>query len=227
MLAYDYLAIDCDTPKPDEGRIMQQPTSATESALHAASPSLHWAVGLAGFVIVLMLGLGLNIALNDGFGHGAGLDTFNAGAADPWQLFINMDLIAGLLLMLGWMVFRQQGAPMVETLAWALLFLWWGNIAVAAYILGCVVQAQGRADAMLLGRRAAPLAGVRALYPILRITGAAVCIAALVIMVRGAASVGFAGQNVFGYVAAFGTLAFGGAVLALSARGARAKAARG
>ena len=50
-----------------------------------------------------------HVVFNSGMHHGEEFDTFPAGSGDPWQLFINNDMVTGLLFMVGWMIFREQG----------------------------------------------------------------------------------------------------------------------
>jgi hypothetical protein len=68
---------------------------------------------IALLVLVAMLANVVHVALKSGMNHGVGMDTFLAGARDPWQLFINCDLVAGLLFMVAWMALRDRGAPLL------------------------------------------------------------------------------------------------------------------
>lgn len=163
---------------------------------------------VAGFVILLMLVLAANIGANDSFGHGSGMDTFNAGSSNPWQLFINMDLMSGLLLILGWMIWRERGESVLRIVAWAVLFLWWGNIAVASFILTSLYLSGGRADMLLMGRRIGqplPAGATGKWAAMLCLIGA---LASAIVMVRGLIAVQFVGMGAFGYAVAFGTLIF-------------------
>jgi hypothetical protein len=91
-----------------------------------------WARNIAILVIVIMSGFMLNILLHDSMGHGVGMDTFNAGMADPWRAFIGQDLVSGLFFTVSWLVFRERGGRVIDTIAWAWMALWWGNIVIAA-----------------------------------------------------------------------------------------------
>jgi hypothetical protein len=120
---------------------------------------------LAWIVIAIMGANMANVSLNSGFGHGAGFDTFLAGASDPWQLFINNDLVTGLLFMVGWIILRERGGRGLDTLAWCWMVMWWGNIVVAVYVLRAAGQAQGDWGRFFMGRStgempAAPLSSM-------------------------------------------------------------------
>lgn len=108
-------------------------------------------------VILVMGGLMANILVNDSMTHGVGFDVFNAGASNPWQLFINNDLVTGLLFMCGWMIFREKGGRVLDTVCWVWMVMWWGNIIVAAYILRAAFQADGDWSRFFLGARAGSL----------------------------------------------------------------------
>jgi hypothetical protein len=108
-------------------------------------------------VISVMSALMANILINDGMDHGVGFDVFNAGASNPWQLFINNDLVTGLLFMCGWMLFREKGGRVIDTVCWIWMVMWWGNIIVAAYVLRAVWQSEGDWNRFFLGRRAGAL----------------------------------------------------------------------
>lgn len=108
-------------------------------------------------VIAVMAALAVNIILNDGFDHGAGLDVFLAGTASPWQLFINQDLVSGLWIACAWVIHRQRGSRIAETVAWIWMILWWGNIVVAAYILVALRQAEGDPGRFFAGARGGSL----------------------------------------------------------------------
>lgn len=108
-------------------------------------------------VITVMSALMANILIHDGMDHGVGFDVFNAGVHDPWQLFINNDLVTGLLFMCGWIIFREKGGRRIDTVCWVWMVLWWGNIIVATYVLRAVWQSTGDWSRFYLGRRAGPL----------------------------------------------------------------------
>lgn len=191
------------------------PSRATVGGGRADASRFRW---VALFVLALMLYCSANILLHDGFGHGAGLDTFNAGAANPWQFLINMDLMSGLALMVAWIIWRDWGGSVLQTVAWVLIVLWWGNIMVAIYALRLLATSGGDATTFFLGRRAggpeAPKG--KPLGSPLQIAALIGAVASVAVMVHGLAAVGFAGVPAIGYVGAFGTLGFGLAVFAFS-----------
>ena len=116
-----------------------------------------WARNLAWMVVVAMLALAGNIALNGSLNEGLGMDRFLDGLADPWRTFIGFDLLAGLLLMSGWIVWRQNGQRAADTIAWVLCLAWWGNVVVAVYILVALRQSRGDPARFFMGGRAGPL----------------------------------------------------------------------
>ncbi len=116
-----------------------------------------WARNLACVVVVAMLVLAGNILLNGSLDEGLGMDRFLEGLADPWLTFIGFDLLAGLLLMSGWIVWRQKGERMADTIAWLLCLAWWGNVIVAAYILVALRQSGGDPARFFMGVRAGNL----------------------------------------------------------------------
>ncbi|HUD94478.1 hypothetical protein [Sphingobium sp.] len=155
------------------------------------------------WVVIAIMGVNMaNVAINSGMDHGVGFDTFLAGSGDPWQLFINNDLVTGLFFMVGWLIFRESGGRMAETVAWVWMVMWWGNIVVAAYVLLALWQSQGDWARFFLGRRAARL-------PSLRLVGAvrgASALAALAVTIwtgTGIVAVGFAPIATFGLVMGF------------------------
>ena len=112
---------------------------------------------LGWLVIAVMSVLMANILVNDSMDHGVGFDVFNAGAGNPWQLFINNDLVTGLLFMSGWILFREKGGRIIDRICWVWMVMWWGNIVVAAYVLRAAWQAQGDWLRFFLGTRAGAL----------------------------------------------------------------------
>jgi hypothetical protein len=116
-----------------------------------------WARLLALLVMAGMLLLGANIVLHGSLDEGLGMDRFLAGLADPWTLFIGFDLMTGLLLMAGWIAWRQRGQRLFDTVAWILCLTWWGNVVAAAYILVALRQSGGDPARFFLGERAGPL----------------------------------------------------------------------
>jgi hypothetical protein len=146
-----------------------------------------WARNLSILVVAIMAALALNILRVDGMGHGVGLDTFLAGANNPWQVFINQDLVSGLMLSVGWLIYRQHGCRTLDTVAWVWMALWWGNIVVAAYIIVAVAQSRGDPAGFFLGRRSAvPLRPVwSAPGPLQRAGCIILAVACSVYLVRG------------------------------------------
>ena len=116
-----------------------------------------WARNLALVVIAVMLALGLNILFNGSLDEGLGMDRFLDGLHDPWRTFIGFDLLAGLVLMAGWIVWRQQGERPADTLVWILCLAWWGNIVVAAYALVALRQSGGDPARFFTGHRGGAL----------------------------------------------------------------------
>ncbi len=105
-------------------------------------------------VLLIMCGNVLNVSLNSGMGHGVGFDTFLAGMRDPWQTFIDNDLVMGLVFSLGWVIFRERGGRGLETAAWVWMAAWWGNIVIAVYVLRAISQADGDWARFFMGRHA-------------------------------------------------------------------------
>jgi hypothetical protein len=159
-----------------------------------------WARNLGIVVIAIMSALAFNIVLVDGMGHGVGLDTFLAGTRNPWQMFINQDLVSGLLLTVSWIIYRQRGCRVIDTVAWVWMALWWGNIVVAAYIILAVAQSAGDPAGFFLGRRSArplrpvwsaPSAALRAACVIVAVACAAYLLRGLRTASTGVAAVGY------------------------------------
>lgn len=116
-------------------------------------------------VIAVMGALMANILIHDGMDHGVGFDVFLAGTGDPWQLFINNDLVTGLWFMCGWIILRERGGRVIDRVAWVWMVMWWGNIIVGAYVLRAAFQAGGGQSGgdwprFFLGRRAGVLRGI-------------------------------------------------------------------
>lgn len=145
-----------------------------------------WAKILSVGVIILMSVLMGNILINDGFDTGLGMDRFIDGLKDPWQAFIGFDMMSGLFLMFGWIIYRQNGAPVVETIVWVLLGNWWGNIVIAAYILVALRQSGGEPGRFFMGARAGPLRAVWGAPPL---------------ALRGLCLIGAAGVATYAYCA--------------------------
>lgn len=121
---------------------------------------MNWIRLLACLVMAAMILLGTNIVLNGSLDEGLGMDRFLAGLADPWTTFIGFDLMCGLLLVAGWIVWRQRGGRLLDTVAWVLCLTWWGNIVTAGYILVAFRQSRGDPARFFMGERAASLQSV-------------------------------------------------------------------
>ncbi|HET8612128.1 MAG TPA: hypothetical protein VFL92_05115, partial [Sphingomonas sp.] len=137
-----------------------------------------------------------------GFDHGVGFDTFLAGQSDPWQTFIDNDLVSGLLFAVSWMIFREKGARTIETVAWVWMVMWWGNIVVAIYVLRALAQSDGDWRLLLLGRRAG-LESAPQIAPMLRLCCAAGALAVAIWLMIAIPRTGFAAIPTFGYLAGF------------------------
>src|SRR5262245_33365128 len=156
---------------------------------------------IALLVLMAMLANLIHVLLTSGMSHGAGMDTFLAGARDPWQLFINCDLVAGLLFMVAWMAIRERGAPLLPRVAWFWMTLWWGNVVVAAYVLRAAHESGGDWSLFFLGRNApgatAP-ASATARPAIRRVLYLLAAAALTVVALLGIRDVGFAPLATFG-----------------------------
>lgn len=169
---------------------------------------------VAWVVILLMLANGANVAINSGFDHGVGFDTFLAGQSNPWRMFIGNDLVSGLLFAVSWMIFREKGGRGIETVAWVWMVMWWGNIVVAVYVLRAVARSGGDWQLFLSGRRAGQLSAP-ALPAILRLVCGAGALAVAVWLAIAIPRTGFAAIPTFGYLAGFLPVILSLALLAL------------
>lgn len=166
------------------------------------------------WIVVIVNGANLvNVAINSGFGHGAGLDTFLGGVGNPWQLTINTDLIAGLLLTIGWMVYRERHAPLMQRIAWAWSAAWWGNIVIAVYVLRLVRRPDQDVANLLVGGRVEQTAPRSAPG---RLAALAAALLLLACLVRELMTPGLALIGVVGYLAGLVPLILS---LALMAKG--------
>lgn len=121
-----------------------------------------WLRWPAALVLMAMTALFGNILAKSSLDEGIGMDRFLAGLADPWSTFIGFDLMAGLLLMACWIVWRELGSRALESVAWVLCVLWWGNVVCALYILVALAQSGGEPERFFMGRRGGSL---RAVWP--------------------------------------------------------------
>jgi hypothetical protein len=161
------------------------------------------AIRIVAWIVIVLMGANMaHVALNSGFDHGVGFDTFLAGRKDPWQTFINNDLVSGLLFAVSWMILRERGGRPIDTVAWVWMVMWWGNIVVAAYVLRAVARSGGDWQHFLLGRRAG-LPDAAPFSPILRSCCALLAIGVAVWLALAVTATGFAGIPTFGYLAGF------------------------
>ena len=168
-------------------------------------------------VITVMSALMANILIYDGMDHGVGFDVFNAGAGNPWQLFINNDLVTGLLFMCGWIIFREIGGRLIDTICWVWMVLWWGNIIVAVYVLRAVWQSTGDWNRFFLGRRAGALRPIGFVAP-LRALCVLVAVAAAIWTWLTIDGTGFAPVPTFGLVLGFAPIVLTFLLIAAPAR---------
>jgi hypothetical protein len=161
--------------------------------------------GIAWLVLVLMTVNMANVAVYSGMNHGVGLDVFLTGSKEPWQNFIDDDLVTGLLFTCSWIIFRERGGRPFDTVIWIWLVVWWGNIVVAAYVLFAVRQSGGDWSRFFMGRHAPG----RTVEPAvllslpLRLAAAAGGIASAAYLLASLAAIGFSGIAAFGYIAGF------------------------
>ena len=172
---------------------------------------------VAWIVILLMAANGVNVALHSGFDHGVGFDTFLAGRADPWQAFIDNDLVSGLLFAVSWIIFREKGARAIDTVAWVWMALWWGNVVIAVYVLRAAARSKGNWQLFLLGRRAGPIEPLTP-APLLRLGCIAAAVAVALWLVLALRRADFAAIPTFGYLAGFLPILLSLALLALPRR---------
>lgn len=175
-------------------------------------------VRILAWIVIAIMGVNMaNVLLNSGMDHGVGFDTFLAGASDPWQLFINNDLVTGLLFMVGWIILRERGGRVMDAVAWIWMVMWWGNIVVAVYVLRAVAQARGNWPRFFLGRAAGVTDGAP-----LRVPARIMCgVAALAVLAWTTAAVAAAGGAVIptiGYVLGFAPIILSLALLAFPTR---------
>jgi hypothetical protein len=176
------------------------------------------AIRIVTWIVILLMGAsGVNVALHSGFDHGVGFDTFLAGSADPWRMFIGNDLVSGLLFAVSWMIFREKGARTIDTIAWVWMVMWWGNIVVAVYVLRAVARSGGDWQLFLLGRRAG-LTDAPPPVPMLRLGCAAAALAVATWLALAIPRTGFAGVATFGYLMGFLPVILSLALLAMPRR---------
>ncbi len=177
------------------------------------------AIRIVAWIVIVLMGLNMaNVALRSGFDHGVGFDTFLAGQRDPWQTFIDNDLVSGLLFAVSWLIFRERGGRMIDTIAWVWMVMWWGNIVVAVYVLRAVARSGGDWQLFWLGRRAG-LTDAAPLSPVLRLCCVLVAASVAVWLAIEIGRAGFAAIPTFGYLAGFLPVILSLALLALPRRG--------
>ncbi len=176
------------------------------------------AIRIVAWIVIVLMGANMaNVALRSGFDHGVGFDTFLAGQSDPWQTFIDNDLVSGLLFAVTWLIFRERGGRTIDTIAWVWMVMWWGNIVVAVYVLHAVARSGGDWQLFWLGRRAG-LREPAPLSPMLRLSCALVAAAVAFWLAAAIAQAGFAAIATFGYLAGFLPVILSLALLALPRR---------
>ncbi|WP_327753829.1 hypothetical protein VVT58_19075 (plasmid) [Sphingobium sp. SJ10-10] len=153
-------------------------------------------------VIAVMGALMINILIHDGMDHGVGFDVFLAGAGDPWQLFINNDLVTGLWFMCGWIILRERGGRVIDRVAWVWMVLWWGNIIVAAYVLRAAWQSGGDWQRFFLGRQAGTVRET-GMPPIVRVGSGLAGVAVILWLAQALVLVRWAGIPTAGYLLGF------------------------
>jgi hypothetical protein len=196
-----------------------RPSSGNDALTFGKVKKMKGPVILSCIVIAIMSALMANILINDSMSHGVGFDVFFA-ARDPWQMFINNDLVTGLLFMCGWIILREKGGRTIDTIAWVLMVLWWGNVIVAAYVLRASWQSGGDWTRFFLGRHAGPLPRVVFAMPLRVVSGAAAAVVA-VWTVRSVINVGVAPVPTVGYVLGFMPVVLSLLLVALPAQPAR------
>lgn len=155
------------------------------------------------WVVIAIMGVNMaNVAINSGMDHGVGFDTFLAGSGDPWQLFINNDLVTGLFFMVGWLIFRERGGRLSDRIAWVWMIMWWGNIVVAAYVLLALWQAGGDDRRFFMGRREALLPALR-IDDVVRLASGIMALLVAFLTLGGIVKVGFTPIATFGFVMGF------------------------
>jgi hypothetical protein len=183
---------------------------------------MQWAKILSVGIIILMAILMGNILINDSFNTGIGMDRFIAGLKDPWQAFIGFDMMSGLFLMFGWIIFRQKGSSLIETITWVLLGNWWGNIVIAAYILVALRQSDGEPTKFFMGARAGPL---RSVWDMPSLMARGLCLVGAVGVAVYATSamrnLNFSGLPAWAFVPAFAPVVLGLILLAFPRKIAR------
>ena len=177
-----------------------------------------WARNLAWLIVAAMAALFGNILLNGSLDQGLGMDRFLAGLADPWQTFIGFDLLSGLLLMAGWIAWREGAGRWLDAAAWILCLNWWGNIIVAGYILVAWQQSARDPARFFMGTRAGPLRQVWNGHPAARLLALAVAIGLAGFMAQKIARLGLSGLPGQAYLAGFLPIILALVLLALPAR---------
>lgn len=176
------------------------------------------AIRIVAWIVIVLMGANMaNVALRSGFDHGVGFDTFLAGQSDPWQTFIDNDLVSGLLFAVSWLIFRERGARVIDTIAWVWMVMWWGNIVVAVYVLHAVARSGDDWQLFWFGRRAG-LTDAAPSSAALRLCCVLVAASVAAWLVMAIARADFAAIPTFGYLAGFLPVILSLALLALPRR---------
>ncbi|SEJ19467.1 hypothetical protein SAMN05518849_103310 [Sphingobium sp. AP50] len=174
------------------------------------------------WVVIAIMGVNMaNVAINSGMDHGVGFDTFLAGSGDPWQLFINNDLVTGLLFMAGWLIFREWGGRLADRIVWVWMIMWWGNIVVAAYVLLALWQSGGDDRRFFMGRREGALPTLR-IGVVVRVPSGGMAALVAFWTLAGIVKVDFAPIATFGFVMGFAPVILSLLLIAWPSRSAAA-----
>jgi hypothetical protein len=83
-----------------------------------------------------------------------GLQLFVTDLANPWRAQFNVDFSVHLLLVMAWIAYRERQLPRGLVLAAPVVL---GSLYVLPYVVHATFRAEGRVDALLLGRRLRPV----------------------------------------------------------------------
>ena len=158
-------------------------------------------------IIAVMVVSMLRIIATTGFSEGAGFNVWVAGLADPWQGFINLDLVTGLLLFAAWILYRERQSSQTKAWLWVATTLYWGNLVVAIYIYSALTKADGNWQSFFMGGSAEPPATSGGLQWPARLFFAALALGFLAFLAWGIFSAGGALFPTIGYLGGFVPLA--------------------
>jgi formate/nitrite transporter FocA (FNT family) len=122
--------------------------------------------------------------------------------------------VMGLVLSISWIIYRERGGRVIDTVLWVWLAAWWGNIVVATYVFRAAVQSRGDWGRFFLGSPAVD-GTRRATPPLMRVIAAAVAVAVAVYLVMALRAPGLTAIAVIGYLAAFPPVILAAALIAL------------